>query len=185
MNKYREIVNKVRKEYQLQQVEGEWLEFLSIADSISPKVILEIGAFKGGSAACFGHLADTVISIDEWQGRFDPEKIKKLCEYHYISDNSHAKRTLQKLKSALNGRQVDVLFIDGDHTYKGAKYDFQIYKNYVRKGGIVGLHDIVESKQHKDLSCHVYKLWEELKATYNTQTIIKGEEWGGIGVIRL
>ena len=180
------LIAQVKQEYKLQQVEEEWAIFLEIANSIQPKVIVEIGAFRGGSAACFAKISKTVVSIDEWIGRVNVDKIKQACEYHYINADSHSDEAIQELKSALNGRQIDVLFIDGDHTYKGAKRDFNMYKHLVRAGGIIGLHDILESDHHKKLSCHVYKFWTELQqSNYNTQTISYDKDWGGIGVIRL
>lgn len=179
------IIDEVKKEYKLQQVEEEWIEFLSIISSINPSLILEIGAYKGGSAACFAKIAKTVISIDEWMGRVDISKIEKMCEYHYINADSHSNDAIKKLEKSLNGRKIDVLFIDGDHTENGARKDFNTYKKYVKDGGIIGLHDILKSDHHKKLNCHVYKFWEELTKKYNAQAIIKDTKWGGIGVIKL
>jgi len=41
------------------------------------------------------------------------------------------------VKKILAGRQVDFLFIDGDHSYEGVKKDFEMYSSLVRKGGVV------------------------------------------------
>jgi predicted O-methyltransferase YrrM len=44
---------------------------------------------------------------------------------------------------------LDVLFIDGDHTYDGVKADYQMYRPLVRKGGLIAFHDIVDDHQTK------------------------------------
>ena len=57
--------------------------------------------------------------------------------------NSHNLDTLNKVKRILADRPIDLLFIDGDHTYVGVKMDFEMYRPLVRKGGIIAFHDIV------------------------------------------
>ena len=51
--------------------------------------------------------------------------------------------TLEAARGALEGRQVDVLFIDGDHAYDGVKRDYEMYGSLVRDGGVIAFHDIV------------------------------------------
>ncbi len=40
---------------------------------------------------------------------------------------------------------LEVLFIDGDHSYEGARADFDRWSAFVRPGGHVLLHDAVDS----------------------------------------
>jgi predicted O-methyltransferase YrrM len=47
------------------------------------------------------------------------------------------------VKKILEGRKLDFLFIDGDHTYEGVKGDFKMYFPLVRKDGIIAFHDIM------------------------------------------
>jgi predicted O-methyltransferase YrrM len=80
---------------------------------------------------------------------------------------------------------LDVLFIDGDHTYEGVRRDFELYSPLVRGGGIIVLHDIA---QHLPGStCNVRLYWKELQARYPAREIIESEHqgWAGIGLIRL
>ncbi len=41
--------------------------------------------------------------------------------------------------------QIDVLFIDGDHSYFGCRIDIQGWYPYMRKGGVMLFHDCDES----------------------------------------
>ena len=43
----------------------------------------------------------------------------------------------------LDQQKLDLLFIDGDHTYRSVLADWLIYKNFVAKGGIIAFHDCV------------------------------------------
>jgi hypothetical protein len=37
--------------------------------------------------------------------------------------------------------KIDLLFIDGDHSYKGVKQDFDLYSNILSDNGVIILHD--------------------------------------------
>ena len=46
--------------------------------------------------------------------------------------------------------KIDVLFIDGDHSYEGVKKDFDLYSTILNKRGVIILHD-TDSKYEKAL----------------------------------
>ena len=77
---------------------------------------------------------------------------------------------------------MDLLLIDGEHTYRGAKRDFNRFSQFVAPGGTIALHDIVDSKYHRKLKCKVFKFWDEIKNNNQSFEIIK-TNWGGIGVV--
>jgi hypothetical protein len=41
--------------------------------------------------------------------------------------------------------KIDVLFIDGDHSYEGVKLDFELYSNILSENGIIIIHDTDEN----------------------------------------
>lgn len=53
-------------------------------------------------------------------------------------------------------KPIDVLFIDGDHTYKGVKDDWDNFSPFVKPGGWVVLHDC------DDTSPDVVQLFDEI-----------------------
>ena len=144
-----------------QETYGWWLltqahDFWDLIDklnSIEPKIILEIGTNHGGSAVFWDHIAGPqgqVITMDHpLLPDHHPCTVldKRYCPYEPISDltqmlnDSHLPETLEKVKALLKG-PVDFLYIDGDHAYKGAKLDYEMYSPLVRKGGIIGMDDI-------------------------------------------
>ena len=45
--------------------------------------------------------------------------------------------------------KIDVLFIDGDHSYEGVKLDFDLYSKILSDKGIIMIHDTDESYENK------------------------------------
>ncbi len=79
-----------------------------------------------------------------------------------INTNSHSTHVTTPLIDR-HFHDVDLLLIDGDHTYPGVKQDFEYYTNFLSKDGIVILHDIALSDPDKGVdSIEVYKFWEEI-----------------------
>ena len=103
---------------------------------------------------------------------------------HFIRDDSHAARSRDKVKALLGENQLDVLFIDGDHSFEGVKQDFVNYSPFVRPDGLIVFHDIASHPPAKDV--HVEEFWAEVKAQYPFQEIIEdvNQGWAGIGILR-
>ena len=123
------------------QVKDELLELLKLLLKLKPKAICEIGTAWGGCLYLFCRIAPKnamIISIDLPGGPFGGGyPIWKIPLYksfakdnqtiHLIRANSHNPKTLELVKRILGNRMIDFLFIDGDHTYKGVKRDFEMY----------------------------------------------------------
>lgn len=180
------------------QIHSEFLELLNIFKKTNPKVVVEIGTANGGTLFCFSKLAAEdalIISIDLPEGQFGggyPESripiynaFKKRNQSLYLLRlDSHLETTLEKLKEILRGREVDFLFIDGDHTYEGVKKDFEMYSSLVKKGGVVAFHDIAPNGDER-YTGGVKFFWKEAKLKLPHKEIIfnKDQEGFGIGII--
>ena len=159
--------------------------------------VVEIGTARGGVFYGLCQLAKddaTVVSIDLPGGAFGggytegDERIfrsygKQGQKLHFLRLDSHKKSTVDKLSRLLNGSGVDLLFIDGDHTYEGVKKDYEMYAHLVRKGGLIVFHDICHHPTVPE--CQVERFWKEVKKGKRTQEFIDpvDKSWGGIGVI--
>lgn len=71
--------------------------------------------------------------------------------------------------------------IDGDHSYKGIKYDFETFWPRLTKNGFVSLHDIY-TKDTREIKYGVRKYWEELKGKYSNNFELEGDF--GLGIIQ-
>jgi len=179
------------------QVRSELLEFARLVQELRPKALLEIGTRKGGTFFVMCRLADpkaSVISIDLPGGRFGggyeffrvpflrrmPKPEQRL---HLLRADSHKPETQRLLARTLQNAPLDLLFIDGDHTYDGVKRDFEMYSPFVRPGGIIAFHDIIQGQE--ELVGEVERFWNEIKGRYRHREIIEDRQqpWGGIGVL--
>jgi predicted O-methyltransferase YrrM len=179
------------------QVRSELLEFATQVREVRPKSFLEIGTRTGGTFFVLCRLADphaTVISLDlpggMFGGGYDIYRIPVLRrmkkpeqKLHLLRADSHSLEALRHVGQILPDGSLDLLFIDGDHTYDGVKQDFEMYSPFVRPGGIIAFHDIVQGRE--ELVGEVERFWSEIKARYRHQEIIENrhQPWGGIGVL--
>ncbi len=146
----------------------ELAEFCAYAALHQPKTIVEIGSYKGGAWHALTHIAAPdawCISIDyEWYS--DEPKLKALAlpgqTVRKISGNSHDHSTRDILTGMLKFREIDLLFIDGDHHYESVTRDHALYRPLVREGGIIAFHDI-KRDESVEPGCEVYRYWRELR----------------------
>ncbi|MBI4351138.1 MAG: class I SAM-dependent methyltransferase [Elusimicrobia bacterium] len=179
------------------QVRSEIKELAGLVAGLKPSCVLEIGTAAGGTLFLFSRLASPdarIISVDLPRGRFGggyyswriplyrsfPDPGQRLS---LLRADSHSQATFERVGGQLGGRKLDFLFIDGDHTYEGAKRDFEMYSGLVRKGGVVAFHDIVEHPVGE--GCGVHRFWREIKAQFPHRELIEDKEqkWAGIGVL--
>lgn len=181
------------------QKEDEISQIVNRVAEQKPETVVEIGTHNGGTLYCWCKVADPtalVVSIDLPGGRYGGGYDAQRAEYmkkafpqegqtlHTIREDSHAPSTRAQLEQLLDGREVDFLFIDGDHTLRGVKLDFEMYGPLVRSGGLIGFHDILP--QPGVPTSRVAKLWDEIKHAddyeYDEYAVMP-YYWGGIGVL--
>jgi cephalosporin hydroxylase len=178
------------------QVLSEFEQLARVVEQKKPKVVVEIGTNTGGTLFVFTKLADTqatVVSIDlpggkggggypEYKTNFFKSFACAGQQMHFIKSNSHLPETVAQLKTILNNREIDFLFIDGDHSYEGVKRDFELYSPFVSPHGIIAFHD---TKIYPDEHwIKVGRFWNEIKNKYIFQEFSDGGfDWGGIGMI--
>lgn len=175
------------------QIRSEFLSLVEQVQKLQPKVILEIGTARGGTLFTWSQLAtDLVISCDLNGPGYKREFYKKLpppgsrCQVVSLQGNSHEPDFKELVRKTLNNQKVDFLFIDGDHTEKGSEQDFNDYIEFVRPGGLVAFHDIVENQPFP--TNQVYYFWSRLKQKYPSaqEFVDNPKQCGfGIGLIRI
>jgi predicted O-methyltransferase YrrM len=158
------------------------------------RVILEIGSYKGGTLKKWYELlteinkdgAFLLISLDI----SNILEFKDKVNLKVFTMDSHSSDTFKQIKNLLRGRAVDLLFIDGDHSYDGVKKDCEMYSSLVRQKGIIAFHDIVTEKYTGEDyigNRGVRTFWEQVKVGKIIEEIVDTEapvSWShGIGVI--
>ncbi|OGK21568.1 hypothetical protein A3C23_01655 [Candidatus Roizmanbacteria bacterium RIFCSPHIGHO2_02_FULL_37_13b] len=147
--------------------------------NLKPKVIVELGTHKGTSffsmcqAVKDDKLNSKLYAVDTWKGDkhsgFYNESVFELVnqiknEYYAKEQIFLLKTTFDKAINDFADNSIELLHIDGMHTYKAVKHDFDNWFDKVKKNGIIILHD--SNEKEKDFG--VYKLWNELKKKYHS-----------------
>ena len=104
--------------------------------------ILEIGTYRGVTAAYFADFADTVTTIDLKNGKMerDAQIFDRVRFWQAMNRGNvmlHLVETEAEKAAIIAGLDFDFAFIDGDHSYDGVAADFSM----VRRCGRVLFHD--------------------------------------------
>jgi predicted O-methyltransferase YrrM len=181
----------------LMQLEEEFVPVLEMVAAIKPRRVVEIGTCHGGSLFSWAQAAAAdarLVSIDlphgAGGGGYTPEYGRRFAQFcapdqdlTCILADSAADSTLQHTREALGGELIDFLFIDGDHSYEGAKGDFERYGPMVRPGGLVMFHDVQHQAENPEV-LGVQRLWAELRERHETAEFVGSQGVSlGIGVL--
>jgi len=173
---------------------GPWSGHLPFAfDLITflrPALVVELGTFFGESYFGFcqaiqeASIPATAYAVDTWMG--DPhggyygEEIFESVRA-YNSDNypafSHLLRmTFTEARSSFGKDSIDLLHIDGFHSYEAVRDDFEEWLPKVRPGGVVLFHDI----STRGAEFGVWRLWDELRERFPSFSFTHS---AGLGVL--
>jgi cephalosporin hydroxylase len=191
------FVDKLMNSYLFRplQKRSEILRLMEIVRSHRPSLVCEIGAAGGGTTLLFTQAAAaaSLISVDlefnqgrcEAVSRFARHEQSVVC----IQGDSHSNETFGAVGKCLDGRALDLLYLDGDHSYNGVMMDFQTYAPLVRRGGLIVFHDIVPDfrtrygKETASETGGVPRFWREIKSSNaSVEEIVENERQDGFGI---
>lgn len=139
-----------------------------LVKSLKRPYCIEIGRLFGGSTILMAGAGGKVLSLDihisksvKNKGEYYDTKIRKQLKRLKLLDNVEiivADSTTYKCK-----KKVDILFIDGDHTYEGVKKDYNNWISNVKSGGHILFHDACYTRPGATRRKSVAKFVEEIK----------------------
>lgn len=173
---------------------AERLLMFTLAFCLRPLAYLEIGTFQGGSALMVGSALDAVggdgrmYCVDP-EPRISPENWSKI-EHRATLFQGYSPGILNEVAAAA-GRRFDLVLIDGDHSYKGAKRDAEGVLPYVAQGGYIVFHDSFNPEVRRAIDDFVREHPTELvdfgllTREITVQQDAKGPaiEWGGLRML--
>lgn len=147
------LTQKISDEINNQTFHHHYYILYDLGKSFNDETInyVEIGCYAGGSSCLMLQRPNTtVVSIDLGEP-IDPIIVKNNVDklnnlnnpYTYIKGNSQSIETRNKLMKIIDN--IDILFIDGDHSYDGVVKDFNMYSNLVNQGGYIVFDDYNDS----------------------------------------
>jgi len=171
-----------------------WMEHVPFAfylmDILRPKVFVELGTFYGVSYCAFCQavkeldLSTACYAVDTWggdahTGAYDTSVLDDLRQHHdplYSAFSMLIQSTFDDAVGHFEDGSIDLLHIDGYHTYEAVKHDFETWKPKLSRRGVVVFHDTNE----RSADFGVWRLLDELKVQYPYFEFYHGH---GLGIV--
>jgi predicted O-methyltransferase YrrM len=169
-----DIVEKISNEMEGNTFHHHYHILFDLAQEFNIQHInyVEIGCYAGGSACLMLQRPNTnVVSIDLGYP-ISPDivqkninKFNKLTNsYTYLQGNSQTIEMVNQLTNIIDS--IDILFIDGDHSYQGVINDFSLYHDLVKPGGYIVFDDYNDSQYSPEVNPAVNEIIKQFSSQY-------------------
>lgn len=147
-----------------------------IMKQLRPRTYVELGTHHGASffAACqaikkFGiDCSPTAVDLwlgDEHAGKYDESVYKDfawLLQERYPGIGRILRKDFNEAVAEFQDGSIDLLHIDGLHTYEAVKNDYDTWLPKMSRNGVILFHDTVV----REKGFGVWKLWNEIKGRH-------------------
>src|SRR5688572_13858341 len=154
-----------------------WLDYTPFAfwivDALRPATFVELGCHSGNSYASFAQAVEALelpticYGVDTWRGDphagyFDEMVFDEWSAYHnrrFSSFSQLIRATFDEALEQFSDGSIDLLHIDGYHTFDAVTHDFNAWRPKLSDRGVILCHDI--AVRNGDFGA--WRLWERLK----------------------
>ncbi len=161
-----------------------------VVEEIKPRVFVELGSHHGTSYLGFcqaikeNGIESKCFAVDTWQGdehagSYDDSVFEALDSYHgdrYSGFSQLLRMTFDDALPNFADGSVDLLHIDGLHTYEAVRHDFETWLPKLSSRGVVLFHDTMV----RDRGFGVWKFWAEVRGRYPSFEFLHSH---GLGVL--
>lgn len=178
------------------QLPAEIVAFAEFARAREPRTFVEIGTEAGGTNFLLGRAIESIevaVAVDvfvrnRWRLR---RYARPGMRFVARQGDSSAPATVERVRRVLDGREIDLLLIDGDHSLAGVLADLRLYRPLVAPLGLIAFHDIVPDERlrtgqiSRAYAGEVPLLWDLVRRQLPHWEFV--EDWNqdglGIGVV--
>jgi hypothetical protein len=161
-----------------------------VVDAMRPRTFVELGTHTGVSYSAFAQAVQTLglttacYAIDTWEGDaqagyYGDDVFAEWSAFHDRQFGGFSRLVRSTFDEALphfTDGSIDLLHIDGLHTYEAVRHDFETWLPKLSRQAVVLLHDI--NVREGDFGA--WKHWDETRAVYPSFTFTHGH---GLGVL--
>jgi multidrug efflux pump subunit AcrA (membrane-fusion protein) len=163
-----------------------------IVDALRPATFIELGCHSGNSYSSVAQAVQTLnlstacYAVDTWlgdphSGSFDESVFAEWSEYHdrrFASFSRLVRSTFDEALDYFRDGTIDLLHIDGYHTFDAVSHDFETWRPKMSDRGVVLCHDI--NVREKDFGA--WRLWERVAREYPSFEFRHGHGLGVLGI---
>ena len=127
-----------------------------LMEAAAPKLLVELGAHNGVSFCAFcqqvkkSDLATQCYAVDTWEGDAQAgyynqsvhEDLSRHVHEHYAPFAHLVRSTFDEALPLFKDGSIDVLHIDGYHSYEAMLHDFEAWRPKMSARGVILMHDI-------------------------------------------
>ena len=173
-----------------------WLSHTPFAfwmvDALQPTTFVELGCHSGNSYSSFAQAVQTLglstacYAVDTWlgdrhAGSFDESVFAEWSEYHerrFASFSRLIRSTFDEALEHFPDGAIDLLHIDGYHTFEALSHDFEAWRPKMSNRGIVLCHDV--NVRESDFGA--WRVWERVAREYPSFAFLHGHGLGVLGI---
>lgn len=171
-----------------------WVEHIPFAfaaiELLQPATLVELGTHLGDSYFAFCQAIDQLqlntraAAVDTWigddqAGQYDPKVVEALHQYHdplYGRFSRLLQCTFDEAADVFPAESIDLLHIDGLHTYEAVRHDFETWIPKLSQKAVVLFHDT----QVRTADFGVHQFWAEISPKYLSFEFTHGY---GLGIL--
>jgi hypothetical protein len=160
-------------------------------ENLRPTTVVELGTHYGVSYFAFCQAVKQLgldarcYAVDTWlgdehAGRYDESVYATVVAYnneHYSASSRLIRSSFDKARQGFRDGEIDLLHIDGHHSYESVKHDFENWLPKMSDKSIVLLHDT----NVREKGFGVFRLLEELRSQYPHFEFVHGHGLAIIG----